>query len=63
MDKVTIEFARTDIREVKSVWDEQEANDLLNRGDWIMMHAGLAHKDVMGFQAKPIFIMARIGKQ
>ena len=63
MDKVTIEYARKDIKEVRSVWDDQEANELLNTGDWIVMHAGCAHKDAMGFQAKPIYIMARIKEE
>ena len=62
-NKVIVEYTRTDVREVKSVWEEQEANELLATGEWLLMHAGCAHKDGMGFQAKPIYIMARIGRQ
>lgn len=62
-EKITVETTHTDIREVKTVWEEIEANELLSSGEWLLLHAGCAHKDVMGFQAKPVFILARVGKQ
>ena len=57
-DKVIIEFGRNDIREVKTVWNDAEANALLATGEWIMMHAGCAHIDGMGYNAKPVYILA-----
>ena len=59
-DKVTIEYVRGDILEVRTVWEDTEANDLITSGEWIVMHAGCAHRDNMGFQAKPVYIMAKI---
>ncbi len=58
--KVTIEYNRDDIKEVHSCWGQDEANKLLKTGKWIIMHAGLAHKDQGGFQARPIYVLARI---
>lgn len=59
MEKVVIEYTRSDIKEVRAVWDEDEANELLHTGKWLIMHAGVAHADGLGFQAKPVYIMAR----
>jgi len=48
-----------DIKQVKTVNTDEEANDLLKAG-WIILHGGLAHVDDMGYNAKVHFIMARI---
>ena len=55
--KITIETER-DIKEVKILWTEEEANELIRRG-WLLMTSGIAHKDQAGYQAKPMFILAR----
>lgn len=55
--QVTINDNSNKIKEIKTTWDEKEANKLLKDG-WIFLHAGLAHKDEMGYCAKPIFILA-----
>jgi hypothetical protein len=60
MEKVIVEYNRDDIKEVKSTWDEDEANKLLASRKWIIMHAGLGHKDSAGFLAKPVYVLARI---
>lgn len=56
--KITIETERN-IKEVSIVWTEEEANQLLTEG-WLLMTSGIAHKDQTGYQAKPMFILARI---
>ncbi len=48
------------VKEVKTVWDETEANQLLKSG-WELMHAGIAHQDSCGYQARNIFVLARYG--
>jgi len=55
--KVTIETDRS-LKEVKIVWSDEEANQLLTQG-WLLMTSGIAHKDQAGYQAKPMFILAR----
>jgi hypothetical protein len=55
--KITIETERP-IKEVRIVWTENEANDLLE-GGWMLMTSGIAHRDQTGYQAKPMFILAR----
>ena len=49
---------KSDIKQVKATWDEEEANLLISQG-WIVMHAGIAHRDGEGFMAKPCYILAR----
>jgi len=46
--------------EVKTCWDEKEANSLLSDGKWELQHASVAHRGNGGFQAKPCFILAKI---
>ena len=58
--KTTVEYNHNDILEIKSSWDEAEVNALLASKHWIIMHAGLAHKDSAGFTAKPCYVLARI---
>jgi hydrogenase maturation factor len=58
--KVIVEYTREGIAEVKTIWDDSEANQLLLTGKWILMHAGCAHRDIGGFQAKPVYILARV---
>uniref|UniRef100_A0A6M3LM55 Uncharacterized protein n=1 Tax=viral metagenome TaxID=1070528 RepID=A0A6M3LM55_9ZZZZ len=55
--KIQLSVPDERIKKVKSTWDEKEANELLTQG-WILMSAGIAHKDDAGFQAKTIFILA-----
>jgi len=55
--KVTIEHDST-FSEVKIVWSAEETNQLLKQG-WFLMGNGIAHKDETGYQAKPVFILAR----
>lgn len=56
--KVSLSVPDEKIKEVKSTWDEKEANDLLKEG-WILLTGGIAHKDQGGFQAKALFILAK----
>jgi hypothetical protein len=58
--KTTIEYNHENVQEVKTTWDEAEANKLLASKKWVIMHAGLAHQDNMGFVAKPCYVLARI---
>ncbi len=46
------------MKEVKTVWDDVEANKLITEG-WTLIHAGCAHKDNMGYNAKAVFVLAR----
>jgi hypothetical protein len=55
--KVTIETDRN-VEEVKIVWSDLEANELLKKG-WMLMSSGVAHRDEAGYQAKPMFILAK----
>ena len=48
------------IVEVRTVWVDEEAYVLLASGDWILLHGGIAHKDMGGFQAKPCHVMGRL---
>lgn len=57
--KVTVESDEFSIGEVKTVWSDQEVNELLAQG-WIMLHGGVAHKDTAGYQAKPVFVLGKI---
>jgi len=56
---VTIENGEN-ISAVKTVWSEDEANDLLSKG-WMLLHGGIAHRDGGGFQAKPVFVLGKKG--
>ncbi len=46
------------ITQVKTVWSDEEANELFAKG-WSLLHGGVAHKDVMGYQAKPCYVMGK----
>jgi hypothetical protein len=58
--KTTVEISHSDVLEVKSSFDENEINSLLKTGNWVFLHGGLAHKDDMGFSAKPCYVLGRI---
>lgn len=60
--KVTEQSQKTqEIVEVRSVWSESDANALLATGKWRLLHGGIAHADAMGYQAKPVWVMGRLG--
>ena len=46
-----------DVKVVKAVNTDNDANKLLEEG-WVLLHAGVFHRDEMGYNAKPIFILA-----
>ena len=62
MTKVKIETEKCEglkaLREVKTIWDDAVATQMLQEG-WTLMHAGCAHKDAMGYNAKAVFVLAR----
>lgn len=45
------------VKVVKVVNTDNDANKLLEEG-WVLLHAGVSHQDEMGYNAKPIFILA-----
>ncbi len=57
--QLTVNDNSDKVKEVKTTWDEKEANELLKKG-WTFIHAGVAHKDELGYCAKPIFVLARL---
>jgi len=59
---VTIQYDNYEVSEVKTVWTDEEANGLLIAG-WILLHGGIAHKDNGGFQARPVFVLARMKRE
>ncbi len=48
------------IREVRTVWVDEEANALLDTKQWILLHSGVAHRDSGGFQAKVCHVLGRL---
>ena len=56
--RVKIDKTASEMKQVKTVWDEEEANVLLAKG-WYLMHAGIAHQGKAGYQAKPVYVLAR----
>jgi len=48
------------VLEVKTIWDEREANKLLATQKWILLCGSIAHKDLGGFQAKACWLLGRI---
>ena len=58
--KITTQIENTDIKEVKLVRTDLEANDLLSKG-WHLMNTGVSHTDTTGYQAKVHYILARLG--
>jgi len=57
--KTTVEINNSRIVEVLTVWTDAEANEKLATGKWILLHGGCAHRDVGGFQAKPVYMLGR----
>ena len=57
--RITTQIENTDIKEVKIVRTDTEANELLSQG-WQLMNVGVSHIDLAGYQAKPHYILARI---
>lgn len=57
---INIEPVSKGVLEVKTTWNEKEANELLASGKWQLLHGGLAHMDSAGFQAKPCFVLGRM---
>ena len=56
--KITTQIENTDVKEVKLVRTDTEANELLSQG-WQLMNAGVSHVDSTGYQAKAHYILAR----
>lgn len=56
--KSTIEFDNARIVEVKDVWSADEANRLIKEG-WCVMSSGCAHRDAAGYQARPMWTVAK----
>lgn len=46
-------------KSVKVVHTDGDANELMGEG-WVLLHAGVSHQDEMGYNAKPIFILANM---
>lgn len=46
------------VKRVHSTFDETEANNMLANG-WALMHAGVAHADLTGYQARPCYVLAK----
>jgi len=57
--KIVTQIINADVKEVKLVRTDTEANKLLSQG-WQLMNAGVSHIDSTGYQAKPHYILARI---
>ena len=57
---VTVETDYQQVREVRTVYAQAEANKLLSGGKWTLLHGGVSHRDTTGYQAVPTFIMGRI---
>lgn len=57
--KITTQIENTDVKEVRLVRTDAEANELLSEG-WQLLNAGVSHIDNTGFQAKVHYILARI---
>jgi len=58
-NKLTVTTENDKISEVRAVWDQDEANLLLKNG-WTLLHGCVAHKDGMGYQAKPCWLMGKL---
>ena len=58
MTRAKIVQKKVDITEVNTVYSDNEANKLLSEG-WTLIHAGIAHIDDLGYNAKTQFIMGR----
>ena len=57
--KINIPIEKQDIKEVRTVRSDDEANKLLAEG-WVLLHSGASHIDGLGYNAKTHFIMGRI---
>jgi len=56
--KVTVETDNYEVTEVHASWDEEEANRMLQDG-WCLLHGCMGHKDNMGYQAKPCWLLGK----
>ena len=59
---VTVETDYNRVLKIKTVYTDFEANELLASGMWTLLHGGVSHRDNMGFQASPTFILGQIEK-
>ncbi|KKM32242.1 hypothetical protein LCGC14_1565910 [marine sediment metagenome] len=59
---ITTQTEVSDVREVRLVRTDDEANKLLDKG-WELMNTGVSHIGATGYQAKPHYILARMGKR
>ena len=55
---ITTQIENVDVKEVRLVRSDKEANELLAKG-WMLMNAGVSHIDATGYQAKAHYILAR----
>jgi len=58
--KVSVETDYDKVSEVKATFDEAEANALLKSNKWTLLHGCVAHKDGLGYQARPCWLLGRI---
>ena len=58
--RTTVQNNNDEVIEIRSCWDEKEANELLSTKKWKLLHGGVAHKDTLGYQARPCFVLGRI---
>lgn len=58
----TIQIENVDIREVRLVRSDEEANYLLSNG-WIFLNSGVSHTDSAGYQAKTHYMLGRPDKK
>lgn len=57
--EVNTKESNEEVKEVKLVRTDDEANKLLNKG-WVLLDVATSHIDNMGYNAKPHYILARI---
>jgi len=61
MQKVKVNSKKEKTRkiiEVKTVWTDEEANELIKQG-FDLLHGGVSHKDHTGYQAKTCFMFSK----
>lgn len=52
-----------DVRSVFATTSVDEANRMLATGKWLFVHAGCAHVDDLGYNVKPLFILAATSRR
>jgi hypothetical protein len=57
--KIEKEEVKTEVREVKTVASDVEANELLTKG-WVLLASGVRHIDQLGYNTKTYFTLGRI---